>query len=67
MSIQPDNGKNDEGEKSATSATFVKVSMDAAPYLCKVHWKMYRSYQKLSAALHNCSAPVPLGIVVPKR
>ncbi|KAG6475535.1 hypothetical protein ZIOFF_064763 [Zingiber officinale] len=34
-------------------AAFVKVSMDGAPYLCKVNLKMYRSYQELSMALQK--------------
>lgn len=33
------------------NATFVKVSMDGAPYLRKVDLKMYKSYQELSDAL----------------
>ncbi|KAJ9172035.1 hypothetical protein P3X46_015325 [Hevea brasiliensis] len=33
------------------NATFVKVSMDGAPYLRKVDLKMYKSYQELSHAL----------------
>ncbi|XP_021673347.2 auxin-induced protein AUX28 isoform X2 [Hevea brasiliensis] len=33
------------------NATFIKVSMDGAPYLRKVDLKMYKSYQELSVAL----------------
>ncbi|KAK8684666.1 hypothetical protein V6N13_040682 [Hibiscus sabdariffa] len=40
----------EESEK-ASSAAFVKVSMDGAPYLRKVDLKMYKSYQELSDAL----------------
>ncbi|XP_010556884.1 PREDICTED: auxin-responsive protein IAA17 [Tarenaya hassleriana] len=36
---------------SGGSATFVKVSMDGAPYLRKVDLKMYNSYEDLSNAL----------------
>lgn len=45
--------KKEEGEKGAStsSAAFVKVSMDGAPYLRKVDLKMYKSYQQLSDAL----------------
>ncbi|KRX11827.1 Auxin-induced protein AUX28, partial [Trichinella nelsoni] len=44
----------DQAEKSgstSTSASFVKVSMDGAPYLRKVDLKLYQSYQELSTAL----------------
>ncbi|XP_054821987.1 auxin-responsive protein IAA16 isoform X2 [Prosopis cineraria] len=41
------NQKNNEEE----GATFVKVSMDGAPYLRKVDLKQYKSYQQLSGAL----------------
>lgn len=45
----------DDGEKSANnnSASFVKVSMDGAPYLRKIDLKMYNSYKELSAALEK--------------
>ncbi|KAE8728492.1 Auxin-induced protein AUX28 [Hibiscus syriacus] len=40
------------GNITATAvAAFVKVSMDGAPYLRKVHLKLYKSYQELSDAL----------------
>ena len=38
---------------SPMGATFVKVSLDGAPYLRKVDLKMYKSYQELSDALGN--------------
>nr|XP_043629869.1 auxin-responsive protein IAA14-like [Erigeron canadensis] len=46
----------DESEKkgsatTSSSAAFVKVSMDGAPYLRKVDLNMYKSYQQLSDAL----------------
>ncbi|KAF3778396.1 Auxin-responsive protein, partial [Nymphaea thermarum] len=41
----------EDGEKGG--ASFVKVSMDGAPYLRKVDLKMYKSYQDLSLALEN--------------
>ncbi|KAJ4817335.1 Auxin-responsive protein [Rhynchospora pubera] len=56
MTVQSDNNKSkDEGEKSATNnmASFVKVSMDGAPYLRKIDLKMYNSYKELSAALEK--------------
>lgn len=47
-------GGDEAAEKSAgTSAAFVKVSMDGAPYLRKVDLKMYKSYQELSNALEK--------------
>ncbi|PIA31520.1 hypothetical protein AQUCO_04900076v1 [Aquilegia coerulea] len=42
---------NTQEEKGMSSAAFVKVSMDGAPYLRKVDLKMYKSYQDLSDAL----------------
>lgn len=33
--------------------SYVKVSMDGAPYLRKVDLKMYKSYQDLSTALEK--------------
>ncbi|XP_073308485.1 auxin-responsive protein IAA14-like [Primulina huaijiensis] len=56
---------NDEesGEKSGAggSATFVKVSMDGAPYLRKVDLKMYTSYQQLSDALAKMFSSFTMG------
>lgn len=44
----------EDGEKSSNSmASFMKVSMDGAPYLRKVDLKMYKSYQELSMALQE--------------
>lgn len=45
--------KNAMTQKSpdGSSAMFVKVCMDGAPYLRKVDLKMYKSYQELSSAL----------------
>ncbi|KAG1334064.1 Auxin-responsive protein IAA30 [Cocos nucifera] len=61
MSVQSDKGKKEEGEKSATGATFVKVSMDGAPYLRKIDLKMYRSYQELSVALEKMFSSFTIG------
>ncbi|KAL2323493.1 hypothetical protein Fmac_027872 [Flemingia macrophylla] len=41
----------EESEKNSPNASFVKVSMDGAPYLRKVDLKMYKSYPELSDAL----------------
>ncbi|KAG6529528.1 hypothetical protein ZIOFF_011736 [Zingiber officinale] len=44
----------EDGEKSCNSmASFMKVSLDGAPYLRKVDLKMYKSYQELSMALQK--------------
>lgn len=56
MTVQSEKNKTkDDGEKSANSitASFVKVSMDGAPYLRKIDLKMYNSYKELSAALEK--------------
>ncbi|THU53963.1 hypothetical protein C4D60_Mb10t19970 [Musa balbisiana] len=53
LSVHSVKGGKEEGEKSGTSAAFVKVSMDGAPYLRKVDLKTYRSYQELSMALQK--------------
>ncbi|CAA3016446.1 auxin-responsive IAA16 [Olea europaea subsp. europaea] len=42
-------------------ATFVKVSMDGAPYLRKVDLKMYRSYQELFDALGKMFSSFKIG------
>ncbi|KAF3778067.1 hypothetical protein EJ110_NYTH44287 [Nymphaea thermarum] len=47
--------KNGEDASEKSSATFVKVSMDGAPYLRKVDLKMYKTYQELSKALEAIS------------
>ncbi|CAI9285121.1 unnamed protein product [Lactuca saligna] len=52
----------DEPEKvAATTATFVKVSMDGAPYLRKVDLKMYTSYQELADALAKMFSSFTMG------
>uniref|UniRef100_A0A5B7ADS3 Auxin-responsive protein n=1 Tax=Davidia involucrata TaxID=16924 RepID=A0A5B7ADS3_DAVIN len=52
----------DEGEKgSSSAASFVKVSMDGAPYLRKVDLKMYKSYQELSDALGKMFSSFTIG------
>ncbi|KAJ6356559.1 hypothetical protein OIU78_004616 [Salix suchowensis] len=54
----------EEGEKASTggsSAAFVKVCMDGAPYLRKVDLKMYNSYQELSDALAKMFSSFTMG------
>ncbi|XP_073026462.1 auxin-responsive protein IAA14-like [Primulina eburnea] len=62
MAHQKSNNE-ESGEKSGASggATFVKVSMDGAPYLRKVDLKMYSSYQQLSDALAKMFSSFTMG------
>lgn len=46
----------------ATAATFVKVSMDGAPYLRKIDLKMYKTYKDLSDALGKMFGSFTTGI-----
>ncbi|XP_075516512.1 auxin-responsive protein IAA14-like isoform X1 [Primulina tabacum] len=48
-------------EKKGGAASFVKVSMDGAPYLRKVDLKMYKSYQELSDALAKMFSSFTMG------
>ncbi|PIA31519.1 hypothetical protein AQUCO_04900076v1 [Aquilegia coerulea] len=52
---------NTQEEKGMSSAAFVKVSMDGAPYLRKVDLKMYKSYQDLSDALGKMFSSFTIG------
>ncbi|XP_022742984.1 auxin-responsive protein IAA16-like [Durio zibethinus] len=58
---------SNEGEKAgcstatATTAAFVKVCMDGAPYLRKVDLKLYKSYQELSDALGKMFSSFTIG------
>jgi hypothetical protein len=52
MSVQAEKSSKDGGE-GKSSAAFVKVSLDGAPYLRKVDLRLYKSYQELSKALDN--------------
>uniref|UniRef100_A0A7N0SY81 Auxin-responsive protein n=1 Tax=Kalanchoe fedtschenkoi TaxID=63787 RepID=A0A7N0SY81_KALFE len=56
-------GKEEGGEKGngAGAATYVKVSMDGAPYLRKVDLKMYKTYQDLCDALANMFCSFTIG------
>jgi len=51
LAVQKNGNGADDGEKAGSSAAYVKVSMDGAPYLRKVDLKMYKSYPELSGAL----------------
>ncbi|XP_010278165.1 PREDICTED: auxin-responsive protein IAA16-like [Nelumbo nucifera] len=59
LSVQK--SSTEEGEKVSSSAAFVKVSMDGAPYLRKVDLKMYKSYQELSDALGKMFSSFTIG------
>jgi len=54
-----------ESEKNSSSnfnaITFVKVSMDGAPYLRKVDLKMYTSYSQLSDSLGKMFSSFTIG------
>lgn len=47
------NEKENEKLVGSVNPSFVKVSMDGAPYLRKVDLNMYKSYRELSDALAN--------------
>jgi len=54
FAAQKSSGGSEESEKKNSTTnpiSFVKVSMDGAPYLRKVDLKMYKSYPELSDAL----------------
>ncbi|XP_061369085.1 auxin-induced protein AUX28-like [Gastrolobium bilobum] len=51
----------EESEKNNPNASFVKVSMDGAPYLRKVDLKMYKSYQDLSDSLGKMFSSFTIG------
>ncbi|KAG4981924.1 hypothetical protein AAZX31_10G030700 [Glycine max] len=51
----------EESEKNSPNASFVKVSMDGAPYLRKVDLKMYKSYPELSDALGKMFSSFTIG------
>ncbi|KAK7345885.1 hypothetical protein VNO77_16500 [Canavalia gladiata] len=51
----------EESEKNSPNASFVKVSMDGAPYLRKVDLKMYNSYPQLSDALGKMFSSFTIG------
>ncbi|GAB4851007.1 Auxin-responsive protein iaa7 [Ancistrocladus abbreviatus] len=49
------------GGANSSGATFVKVSIDGAPYLRKVDLKIYKSYQELSDALGKMFSAFTMG------
>ncbi|XVE77859.1 hypothetical protein DITRI_Ditri13aG0097000 [Diplodiscus trichospermus] len=62
LATQKSSSSEESTEKAgAGNATFVKVSMDGAPYLRKVDLKMYKSYQELSNALAKMFSSFTIG------
>ncbi|KAK8709696.1 hypothetical protein V6N13_060705 [Hibiscus sabdariffa] len=59
--VMASNKTTGEESEKASSAAFVKVSMDGAPYLRKVDLKMYKSYQELSDALAKMFSSFTMG------
>uniref|UniRef100_A0A5B6ZUG5 Auxin-responsive protein n=2 Tax=Davidia involucrata TaxID=16924 RepID=A0A5B6ZUG5_DAVIN len=58
---QKSNSEESEKASGSSSAAFVKVCMDGAPYLRKVDLKMYKSYQELSDALAKMFSSFTMG------
>lgn len=63
LSVQKSHNTQEEKGANSTGAgaSFVKVSMDGAPYLRKVDLKMYKSYQELSDALGKMFSSFTIG------
>ncbi|PIN00323.1 hypothetical protein CDL12_27174 [Handroanthus impetiginosus] len=61
MANQKNDNKDSEKTAACSTAAFVKVSMDGAPYLRKVDLKMYKSYQELSDALAKMFSSFTMG------
>ncbi|XP_055829993.1 auxin-responsive protein IAA14-like [Solanum dulcamara] len=61
--IMSQKGNNNEeiSKKGQKTISFVKVSMDGAPYLRKVDLKMYKSYQQLSDSLAKMFSSFTMG------
>ena len=49
------------GDEGGAGGSFVKVSMDGAPYLRKVDLKLYASYKELSHALAQMFSSFTIG------
>lgn len=63
-SLVTNSKNNDEVDgKPGSSALFVKVSMEGAPYLRKVDLRTYSTYQELSSALEKMFSCFTLGEV----
>ena len=60
LAVQKSVGEESE-KNSSPNASFVKVSMDGAPYLRKVDLKMYQSYRELSDSLGKMFSSFTIG------
>jgi auxin-responsive protein IAA len=60
MQKSTNNVGDHESEKN-NAISFVKVSMDGAPYLRKVDLKMYKSYSQLSDSLGKMFSSFAIG------
>ncbi|KAK0583352.1 hypothetical protein LWI29_036044 [Acer saccharum] len=62
LAVQKSSRQEESGNNNSnTSAAFVKVSMDGAPYLRKVDLKMYNTYQDLYDALGKMFSSFTIG------
>ncbi|KAL9227555.1 hypothetical protein vseg_003232 [Gypsophila vaccaria] len=61
LAVQKSTGGTETETEKPMSGGLVKVSMDGAPYLRKVHLKIYKSYQDLSNALGKMFSSFTLG------
>lgn len=61
MMAQKSNPEEADKKKVNSSAAFVKVCMDGAPYLRKVDLKLYNSYKELSDALGKMFSSFTMG------
>ena len=61
LAVQKSVGEESEKNSSSPNASFVKVSMDGAPYLRKVDLKMYKSYRELSDSLGTMFSSFTIG------
>ena len=60
LAVQKNTGEENE-KNSSPNPSFVKVSMDGAPYLRKVDLKIYKSYEELSDSLGNMFSSFTIG------
>ena len=61
MAVQKNTNEEADKASGSTTAAFVKVSMDGAPYLRKVDLRLYKSYQELSDALGKMFSSFTIG------
>ncbi|XP_057424868.1 auxin-induced protein AUX28-like [Lotus japonicus] len=61
FAAQKSSGDQESEKNSSPNASFVKVSMDGAPYLRKVDLSMYKTYKDLSDALGKMFSSFTIG------